>query len=126
MKRFSGVSNNTIAKVATIVTIILAIIIATYSLFLLIVGQPWSVVAEGNTSGQVEFVRAPQAILPLLSTVMILAGLVAKQHAITWIGAVLLLLFSLRFVFGVGGILLPAAGAMLFLIAIISMVGRVR
>lgn len=111
---------------ATIVTIILAIIIATYSLFLLIVGQPWSVVAEGNTSGQVEFVRAPQAILPLLSTVMILAGLVAKQRAITWIGAVLLLLFSLRFVFGVGGILLPAAGAMLFLIAIISMVGRVR
>jgi hypothetical protein len=126
VKRLTNNSRKTITRVATVVIIILATMIATYSLFLLTIGQPWSVVYEDNIGNQVEYVRAPQAIVPLLSTVMILGGLIVKQRVIAWIGTVILLLFSLLFVFGVGGIFLPVAGAMLLLIAIISVVDPVR
>lgn len=122
MKRFTREPKNIIAKVATIVAIILATIVATYSLFLLIVGQPWTVAYEDNIGKQVEYIRAPQAIVPLLSTVMILGGLVVKQRVLAWIGTVILLIFSLFFMFGVGGILLSVAGAILLLTAIISVI----
>ncbi len=111
-----------ITKVATGVIIILATMVATYSLFLLVVGQPWSVAYEDNMRQQVEYVRAPQAIVPFLSTLMILGGFVVKRRVITWLGTAILLIFSLLFVFGVGGIILPVAAAILLLIAVISVI----
>lgn len=122
MKRFTRESKNIIAKVAIIATVVLAIIVATYSFFLLVVGQPWTVAYEDNIGRQIEYIRAPQAIVPLLSAVMILGGLVVKQRVLAWIGTVILLIFSLLFMFGIGGILLPVAGVILLLVAIISVI----
>jgi hypothetical protein len=111
-----------ITKVAIGVIIFLATMVAIYSLFLLVVGQPWSVAYEDNMRQRVEYVRATQAIVPFLSALMILGGLIIKKRVIAGLGTVILLLFSLLFVFGVGGIILPVAGAMLLLIAIISVI----
>lgn len=104
---------------ATAVVIFLATMVATYSLFLLVVVQPWSVAYEDHIGQQVEYVRVPQAIVPFLCTLMIFGGLVVKRRIITWLGTIILLVFSLWFLFGVGGIILPVAGAILLLIAII-------
>lgn len=121
MRRFTR-AYKIIANVATVAAIILAATVAIYSLFLLVVGQPWTVAYEDNIGRQVEYIRAPQAIVPFLSAMMILGGLVAKQRVIAWIGTGVLLIFSLLFVFGVGGIFLPVAGTILLLIAIISVI----
>jgi hypothetical protein len=77
---------------------------------------------EDHIGQQVEYVRAPQAVVPFLSTLMILGGLIIKRRVIAWLGTVILLVFSLLFVFGVGGIILPVAAAMLLLIAIIGVI----
>jgi uncharacterized membrane protein len=79
LKNLTKASKDMITKVAIGVIIFLATMVAIYSLFLLVVGQPWSVAYEANMRQQVEYVRATQAIVPFLS-IMVLGGLVLKSE----------------------------------------------
>ena len=113
-----------ILKGAIVVAIFLAALVALYALFLLIVGERWTVVQEGEATRSVQFVPDPDALVPLLAATLLLSGLVTRKLLIAWIGLVVLSTFGALFLFGVGGILLPVAGLLLILLTIITIIPR--
>ncbi len=109
MKSPSNLLKEKIAKVAAVVVILMCAIVAIYALFLLVIGQPWVTVSEGNADQQVMFVRAYPAITPFLAAITIVIGVVVRKQTILWIGNLVLFTFSVLFVFGIGGAILPIA-----------------
>lgn len=109
MKSPSNLLKEKIAKVAAVVVILMSAIVAIYALFLLVIGQPWVTVSEGNADQQVMFVRAYPAIIPFLAATTIVIGVVVRKQTILWIGNLVLFTFSVLFVFGIGGAILPIA-----------------
>lgn len=122
------VSKNTkwrIINSALVVSIVLAIVVALYALFLLANGQQVIVVQEvpeGNMPpyGITTFESAPYpaAVIPLGAAIFLLGGLLTKKLWIAWIGLGVLLTFSILFLFSSGAAFLPIAGILLILIII--------
>lgn len=102
-------------RLASALVLASAALVALYALFLLVVGQPWTVLHEGGTRSYTQLVPAPQAIIPLLAALTILAAFISRRTALAWVGVVALLAFSALFLFGIGGGLLPLAALMLVL-----------
>lgn len=123
-----------VVKGATLIAILLAVVVALYALFLLLVGEQRTVVpAEIPISGaaqnvpqvsRVEYVPFPPAVVPLLASAMLLMGLLTRKLLVAWIGLAVLGVFAGLFLFGNGGILLPAVGLLLILLIIISLSRR--
>ncbi len=66
------------------------------------------------------FVQHPAGIVPLVAAALLLGGLLTRKLLIAWIGFAVLSLFSVLFLFGIGGGLLPVAGLLLICLAIVS------
>lgn len=64
--------------------------------------------------------QAPPAIVPISASVMIGGGVLARKMWIAWIGLIILLAFSVLFLFSGGGPYLPAAFVLWFLLIIIQ------
>ena len=105
---------------STLAAILLAALVGFYSLFLLVIGQPWTIAYEGGENRSLQFILAPSAFVPLLAAIVLLLGLLLRKKFMTWIGLAILLVFSLLFMFGIGGILLPATGLLFTLLIVIQ------
>jgi len=111
-----------------LLTLLVTAAVALYALFLLLVGVPGTVVyevpittvPEPGIRGSMQFSPAPQALVAILAAGAILVGLLTRKMIIAWIGLLILFVFSILFLFGVGGGLLPVAGLLMILLAIIQ------
>ncbi len=120
MRNLSDVLKKKIMKVVTVVVILLAASVTTYTFFLLVIGQPWIVAFEENAVQQVTFVRNYSAIIPFLVAITIILGVVTRKQIILWIGNLILFVFSILFLFGIGGTILPIASILLFATIILT------
>ena len=63
-------------------------------------------------------------VIPLIAGLVLLAGLWWRKSVITWVGWGVLAVFSGLFMFGVGGMFLPAAGILLVLLLIMTFIEK--
>ena len=106
--------------VSRVLVLILAISVALYALNLLVVGQRLSVMQEGSSETYASSAPAPAASWPLISSLLLIAGMLMHQKAILWVAWMALTLFSLLFLFSIGGILIPVSAALLPLLVIMQ------
>lgn len=105
--------------------LVFALTAATYGVLLVLVGQeltlfPEALPGEGVGDGQREPSPAFQGLIPLLGGALVAIGAATRRLWMAWAGAAVVTLFTALFAFGVGGALLPVAGAILVLLALIS------
>jgi hypothetical protein len=103
---------------ARVTSVLIAVALGVYGLFLLVVGQPWVGVGSAGTS--VQWHSAPAAVLIVAGAVILLVGLLKRTSWVMWLGFAWLLIFGMLFVFGIGGALLPPLGALLAFLALIQ------
>jgi len=122
-----------ISKVAIKATLLLAVVVGLYGLFLLIIGLPGMFLQEVQMLEVPELVQessrfspAPHGFIPFLAAILLIVGLRARKMLIAWLGLVTLLLFSALFLFGAGGAILPAAGLLLILMIIVTILRRMK
>jgi len=120
-----------ITNATTAVAIFLAAGVALYGLFLAIVGVPGTSIPEVSLTDvpekvqkSLQFSPAPQGLVALLSAAMLISGLLMRKLTIAWLGLVILLVFSMLFLFGVGGGFLPIAGLLLILLSVVTVLRR--
>lgn len=89
-------------RLVRVAAFVLCIIVILYSAWLFVVGQPGFLVFENSDTGFVTYTPSPIAIVPFFASLLIFWGLVKKNSATSWIGAILLSVFSLLALFGVG------------------------
>lgn len=124
-----------ILRVVSVLTGMLALGVAIWSTYLLVVGQPAVRVPVQVTvvpvtprenipieTPDTTIVREPYqpAFVPLVASGLLLVGLVIGQLRISWLGLIILIVFSILFFFSVGAGLLPVAAALLILLGIIQ------
>ena len=112
-------------EVGTALGITLAI--AAISVFLVVVGDAYSVVsapcysaAECQRLSRLVLVPTPVAVIPLLIGVVVAFGLVIKWMILAWSGSISLLLLSLLLGLSIGLYYLPFAITLFGLIAVIQ------
>jgi len=113
-----------IVNAATAAAILLAAGVAIYALFLLLVGVPGTVVREGEVTRSVRYFPHPAAVVPLLTAVMLLSGLLTRKLLLAWVGFAALFAFGALSLFGIGGPLFPVAGLLLILLTLITIIQR--
>lgn len=120
-----------ITYATTTVAILLAAVVALRGLFLAIVGVPGTFVREVSITEipekvqeSLQFSPAPQGLVFLLSAVMLISGLLMRKLWIAWLSMVILLGFSMLFLFGVGGGFLLIDGLLLILLSIVTVLRR--
>lgn len=86
--------------------VIVAVLVGIYGSYLVLVGP--SVVFVAPDGGTVlSRVPNPVGVVPVTAAALVIVGLASQQERLAWIGTAIGLAFSLLFVFGVGGILIP-------------------
>lgn len=103
-----------------------AVVVAAYGAHLILIGQLLTMVSP---DGQPALsVQAPNmaGLIPLAAGLLVVVGIARRRQRLAWIGALAALAFSILFLFGVGGILIPIAGLLVLSLALIrrSAVGR--
>lgn len=116
-----------ITMVAVGLAVLSAMVVAMYAVWLLAIGQPWTLVLEVPAKSQqaspverVVHTPVPAAVVLLLAATLLIIGLLGRRLWLAWIGLATLTAFSALFVFGVGGGLLPVAGFLLLLLVTIT------
>jgi hypothetical protein len=104
---------------------LLAAGIALYGLYLVVVGVEWTIVREvplGDPPGArtSQYLPAYQGLVPLIAGALVVLGVTVHQPLLAWAGAMVVAVFSVLFLFGVGGILIPFAAALLVLLAVMT------
>jgi len=120
----SRTSKRLLQGASSIVAVLLTVAVASYALRLLVVGKRLLVFQEGEISGSVQYARDPAAVVPLLASALLIAGLATRKLTLAWVGLVVLLAFAGLFLFGIGGGLLPATGLLLMLLIVISLIQK--
>jgi hypothetical protein len=105
-------------RVATsVVVAVLALIVAAYGLYLVVIGQeitfvpavpPGDPLPEGTTRN----VPAMQGLIPAAAGLLVVIGMAIRGLLVAWIGAAIATAFAALFLFGVGGALLPVVAAL--------------
>ena len=113
-----------IVNATTVAAILLAAAVALDGLFLALVGEPRTVVQEGEVTGSVRYFPHPLAVVPLLAAAILLGGLLTRRLLVAWIGFAALFAFGALSLFGIGGPLLPVAGLLLILLTLITIIQR--
>src|SRR5690349_12649547 len=113
------------------VALIIAGITIALSVFVLVVGLPYSEVSvtdqcsvgspcvQASTNGTI-FTPTPVAVIPLLAGAAVVVGFVLKKLVISWIGAVFLLGFSFVGLPSIGLLYMPLGIALVGLLAVLS------
>jgi hypothetical protein len=115
----------------TRVALIVAGIVIALSVFIALVGLPSSeaIVTEqcavGSPCAQTStysntLTTTPVALVPLLTGMVVAAGLVKGRMVVSWIGTILLLVFSFFGLFSIGLLYMPLGIALVGLLAVLS------
>lgn len=110
-----------IARLATGAALLLAVAVAYYGAYLLIVGQRMMGVAETNGGPLMPVAfNAPttSGVFPLIGGVVLVAGLLLRLGWLYWLGFGVVATFSVLFLFGVGGVVCVPASMLLLALAV--------
>lgn len=88
--------------------VLLALAAVTFGIWLLVVGQLWTVFENGNRPYEA-FEPTALGLAPLASGLLLGVGVLAHHRAISWLGAILLTVSSVLGVFGALSFMLPVA-----------------
>jgi hypothetical protein len=118
-------------RVLFIVSVVVALAVAGYGAYLLLIGIPETMViavppGEPLPEGTTTYRATPAGVVPLLAGLAIVIGLRSRRIAVAWIGGLAAAAFSVAFVFGVGGILIGPAAALLLALAALTWLGVPR
>lgn len=118
-------ASSTIARVAAIGLVLLALIIAAYGVYLLVVGVTvvsMPAVPVGNPPGPASTATAPvtMGVIPMIASGLILVGLALRRIWLAWLGAAVTSLFAGLSVFSIGGILVPVAAVLFVLLGVLT------
>ncbi|HEY4228450.1 MAG TPA: hypothetical protein VGM49_08925 [Candidatus Limnocylindrales bacterium] len=94
-----------------------AAVFGAYGLYLLLIGPFQTIVTPDD--GSVTF-RDPNVagLLPLAAGVLVVYGMWAGRERVSWGGAALAMLFSVAFLFSLGGVFIPVAALLLMSLAL--------
>jgi hypothetical protein len=114
-----------IARVAAIGVVLLALIIAAYGIYLLVVGVTvvsMPAVPVGTPPGPASTATVPVmlGVIPMTAGGLILVGLVVRRIWLAWLGAAVTSLFAGLLVFSIGGILVPVAAVLFVLLGVLT------
>jgi hypothetical protein len=117
--------------IAAMAVVVLSIGIALYGLYLVVVGTEWTIVeavplGDSPGVGASRYLPAIQGLLPLVGGAMVVVGVAVNRPLLAWVGTVVVAVFSALFLFGVGGILIPFAAALLALLAVLTLLHHRR
>jgi len=108
--------------VLDVLLIFISVCIIIYGLFITFVGVPGKRIVE-VTEATLEksqeiwhFTPAPQGFIIVFSSVLLIIGLLGSREGISWLGIGILFVFSIIYLFGVGGGILPIAILLLVLL----------
>ena len=112
-------------RIAAVGVVALSAGIALYGLYLVVVGIEWTIVQAvplGDPPGAraSRYLPAYQGLVPLIGGGVVVLGVTAHRALLAWIGTMVLAAFSVLFLFGVGGILIPFAAALVALLAVLT------
>lgn len=91
-----------------VLAVLLAALVAAYGVYLLVLGPILTMVTPGGAVSAVHE-PTPAGVLPLIGATLVWYGIQRRNERWAWIGAAVVLAFSVLFVFGSGGILIPLA-----------------
>jgi hypothetical protein len=120
-----------ITRVATAISALLSTAVTLYALYFLLIGVKYTVVSESPLGTQTPALQtmkeyhAPEstAVGPIIAAGLLLFGLLTGKLEFAWIGFFVLTVFSILFVFGIGGPLIPVVGALAVLLTILQRLG---
>jgi hypothetical protein len=118
-----------VAEIATVMAVVLALAIAAYGVFLLTVGTlvtitPASAPVVELPPTTTERRPDPAGIIPLGFGLLVATGLLVRSWILVGLGVAGIGLFSVLFIFGVGGVLLPAWVALVAVLNLAWLAGR--
>jgi hypothetical protein len=99
-----------------LLAVALAGLVAAYGAYLLLLGPILTVTAPGGAASTVREPN-PAGIVLILGAALVWYGVQRRKERWAWIGATAALAFSVLFVFGPGGILIPLSVALMGLLA---------
>ena len=124
-------NHDLIIKSSSIIAIALTLIVLTFAIYLLVVGQKFVGVSEttffangeidhSSVEETVSYEPYPTAIFPLVSSVFLIYGVLKRRNylILAWAGLTFLLIFSGLFLFSSGAAFLPVAGLILVCLTI--------
>ena len=102
--------------------IFISVCVTIYGFFITFVGVPGKRIVE-VTEATLEksqeiwhFTPAPQGFIIVFSSVLLIIGLLGSREGVSWLGIGILFVFSVVFLFGIGGGILPIATLLLVLL----------
>jgi len=127
----SDIARSTVARAAALGVVLLALVIAGYGLYLVAVGATvvsMPAVPEGTPLGPTSTGTMPvlEGLIPAVAGGLVVVGLVLRQIWLAWAAALVASLFAALFVFGIGGVLVPVAFALLVLLGVVTWMGVPR
>jgi hypothetical protein len=105
------------------VGLVFAVALTVISVLIGFYGFPGLGVEENAERAKVVFVQARQAFIAALASLLVCVGLLSKYTVISWFGAMILVVFSAVFFFGIGALYLPLA---LLLVVLLAFIGKRR
>ena len=106
-----------------VVAVALAGLVAVYGLYLVALGPILTVVTPGGAATAVHEPN-PGGVVPFVGATLVWYGVQRGKQRWTWIGAVVVLAFSVLGVFGPGGILIPLAIALVVVLIARRVLGQ--
>lgn len=100
-----------------------AALLALYGLYLIALGPILTFVSPGGAATSYHDPNAA-GLAPLLAGLLVWYGVTKGSDLVAWAGAVVAIAFSILFVFGVGGVAIPVAAALLAALVARSFLSR--
>ena len=94
-----------------LLALLLAALVGAYGVYLAAIGPITVLVTPGGATTAVHQPN-PAGVLPLVGAIAVWFGIQRRSDPWAWIGATVVLAFSVLFVFGPGGLLIPLALAL--------------
>lgn len=107
-------------KTATLLAFVSLCGVAVYSMFLVFIGQPLGYMDAETQIRWTQYEPNPVALIPLACAVVITIGVLWRNRKLQWTGIFVLTLFSMLFLFGIGGPLIPSSFTILLLLTILE------
>lgn len=110
-------------RTADVPALAAAALLALYGVYLIVLGPVLTFVSPGGSATTYHDPNAA-GLAPIIAGLLVWYGVSKGSDLVAWAGAVIATAFSILFVFGVGGIAIPAAAALLAALIVRGLLSR--
>lgn len=104
-------------RAADVVLLGLAALLAIYGMYVALIGPVVLFVTPDGGVPVASHVPNAAGLIPIAAALLVWFGIRRLDERIAWAGGVTAALFAVLFLFGIGGLLIPIAGALLLVLA---------